>query len=354
MKHIMNKEKVDFTKQPMYLGEGLNLQRYDVYKNKYFYDSFQQQLSSFWRPEEVNVSLDSDQFKRLSVAEQNVFTKNLKYQILLDSVASRALPYVSQLVSNPEIEAAMSAWALFETIHSYSYTYIIKNVYNDPSEVFDSILDDEQILKRADSLTKYYDDLINSLGDSEYDIKKKIYLTLISVNILEGIRFYVSFACAYSFAETGRMEGNAKIVSLINRDENIHLGMGTTILRKLAQDEDEGFVQVAKDCREHVIEMYKEAAEEEIEWCDYLFEDGGILGLNADILAQYMKWLTNKRMKSLGFESLYPDAKNPISWIDSWTSSKSVQVAPQETEIESYKIGSFENDVKNADFSMEF
>lgn len=349
--NIVNTKKVDHTKQPLFFGEGLSIQRYDVYKYKKLYDLFQQQLSFFWRPEEVDVTTDAAQFKELTDVEKSIFTKNLKYQILLDSIQSRGIPYILHNCSNPELEAAGNAWTLFEQIHSYSYTYVIKNVYPNPSKVLDEIMDDEHIVKRATSVTEYYDTYINSLGDSEYERKKKLYLTLVSINILEGIRFYVSFACSFAFAEQGKMEGNAKIISLINRDENVHLAITQNLLNYLRKNDNEGFQQIVEDCKDEVMKMYYDASNEEIEWAQYLFKDGSIMGLNEDILTRYMQHLTNKRMKSIGLPKLFENVENPINWISKWTESKSVQSAPQETELESYKISSITHDSNNVDFS---
>jgi ribonucleoside-diphosphate reductase beta chain len=349
---IIKTENVDYTKQPLFFGEDLSLQRYDVFKYKKFYELFQQQLSFFWRPEEIDITTDSGQFKELTDVEKRIFTKNLSYQTLLDSCQARGIPYLLHNCSNPELEAAGNAWTLFEQIHSYSYTYIIKNIYSNPTEVFDSMLEDKEVLKRATSVTKYYDDYINSIGDSEYEKKKKLYLTLISINILEGIRFYVSFACSFSFAERGKMEGNAKIISFILRDENCHLAITQNIINILRKNKDEGFEDVIADCEEDVINMYKDAATEEMEWAKYLFKDGSIMGLNDDILIRYMKYLTNKRMKSIGLPKLFEGAKNPINWITKWTDSKAVQSAPQETELESYKVSSITHDSHSVDFSQ--
>lgn len=347
MKKIINEDNIDYTKQPLFLGEDLGIQRYDIFKYKKLYDLFIQQLSFFWRPEEINISLDSGQFKELAQYEKDIFTKNLKYQILLDSIQSRGIPSILKYITNPELEACCKAWEFFETIHSYSYTYIIKNVFPNPSQVFDSITEDKEIMKRAQSVTKYY----NQLVDGTEDIRKKLYLTLISVNILEGIRFYISFVCSYSFAEMGKMEGNAKIISLINRDENLHLSITQNILRILTENESEGFKDVIKECEDTVSEMFEMATNEEMDWARYLFKDGSLLGLNDEILTDYMKWLTNKRMKALGFKPLFGKVENPINWINNWTNSKDVQVAPQETEIESYKVGSINHDTANMDFS---
>ena len=351
MKSIINKKNVDTTKQPLFFGEGLNLQRYDKYKYKKLFDLFQQQLSFFWRPEEVDLSgKEKNDFMSLTDHEKFIFTKNLSYQTLLDSVQGRGISHLLQDCSNPEFEAFAKSWEFFETIHSYSYTYIIKNVYANPSDVFDDILTDKEVLKRTTSVTKYYDDLINSIGDKNVNTrKKKLYLTLVSINILEGIRFYVSFACSYAMAQNKKMEGNAKIISLINRDENLHLAFTQNVLKYLRDNKDEGFQHIVKECEDTVIKMFKDAAKEEMEWAAYLFKDGSILGLNEKILVQYMKHLTNKRMRALGLTPAFEDTPNPINWIQNWTESKRVQIAPQESEIESYKIGSFEQDIDHVD-----
>jgi ribonucleoside-diphosphate reductase beta chain len=314
---------------------------------------FKQHLSYFWRPEEVNLSKDRGDFQSLTEHEKFIFTKNLGYQILLDSIQSRGISNLLEDCSNQEVELFAKTWEFFETLHSYSYTYIIKNIYPEPSAVFDSIMLDEEILKRASSVTMYYDDLINSIPeDSEYERKKKLYLTLVSINILEGIRFYVSFACSYCFAQNKKMEGNAKIISFINRDENLHMGFTSFLLKVLKEEWEEGFQKIAQDCEQTVIQMYKDAANEEIDWAKYLFKDGSMIGMNSEILIQYMKWLTNNRMKMIGLEPIFDKVQNPISWINIWTSdSKSLQVAPQESEIESYVVGSFKQDVDEEDWS---
>lgn len=351
MKSIINRKTIDTTKQPLFFGEGLNLQRYDKCRYKKLFDLFQQQLSFFWRPEEVDLSgKEKNDFLSLTEHEKFIFTKNLSYQILLDSVQGRGISHLLNDCSNPEFEAFARAWEFSETVHSYSYTYIIKNVYADPSDIFDSILLDKQVLKRTVSVTKYYDDLIDSIGDKDVNSrKKKLYLTLVSINILEGIRFYVSFACSYAMAQNKKMEGNAKIISLINRDENLHLAFTQNVLKYLRDNKDEGFQHIVKECEGTVVKMFEDAAKEEMEWAAYLFKDGSILGLNEQILVQYMKHLTNKRMRAVGVKPIFPDTTNPINWIQNWTESKRVQNAPQETEIESYKIGSFEQDMSDMD-----
>jgi ribonucleoside-diphosphate reductase beta chain len=312
---------------------------------------FKQHISYFWRPEEVNLSRDKGDFNALSDHEKFIFTKNLGYQILLDSVQSRGISHLLDDCSNPESELFAKTWEFFETLHSYSYTYIIKNIYPNASDVFDTILKDDEILKRTTSVTKYYDDLIDRIPDDSIDAKKKkLYLTIVSINILEGIRFYVSFACSYCFAQNKKMEGNAKIISFINRDENLHMGFTTQLLRFLADEPSEGFQHIVKECEEIVYQMYKDAAAEEMEWAKYLFKDGTMIGLNSEILIQYMKWLTNNRLKSIRLDPIFDKVPNPISWITNWTESKSIQEAPQETEKETYVVGAFQQLDENENF----
>jgi ribonucleoside-diphosphate reductase beta chain len=352
MANILNFDnEVDYTKIPVFFGSnGMSVQRYDKFKYPGFFELFKKQINSFWLPEEFDLSKDRLDYKGMSDNEKFIFTSNLKYQILLDSVQSRGIPHLTEHLSNPEVEAFCSAWSFFETIHSYSYTFIIKNVYSQPGEVFDNILNDEEIIKRASSVTKYYDDMINSYGDSELDNKKKLYLTLMSINILEGIRFYVSFACSYAFAQNGKMEGNAKVISLINKDENLHLGFTQKILRDMSTVHGEGFTEIAAELKDKVVEMFRLAAQEEMEWADYLFKDGSMLGLNSDILKRYMMYLTNTRMKAIGLEPIFEKVSNPINWINAWTNSESVQIAPQESEIESYNKAAVSNDLGETDF----
>lgn len=352
IKTILNTNQFDTKTQPMFFGNNsLGVQRYDNPKYPKIFELFKQQISYFWRPEELNLTKDKSDFASLQKHEQEAFTLNLKYQILLDTIQSRGIGNLLEYCTNPEIEAFAKWWEAFETLHSYSYTYIIKQIYTNPSEVLDTVLTDDRILARASSVTKYYDDLINQIpDDSEYNKKKKLYLTLISINILEGIRFYVSFACSFAFAQNKKMEGNAKIISLIARDENLHMGFSSMIIRTLGEDASEGFLDIAKDCKDIVIKMYKDAADEEMEWAKYLFKDGSMIGLNADILIQYMKYLTNNRMKMIKFEPIFEKVTNPISWVGNWIGGNSVQEAPQQTQIISYVSGAVKQDVNEQSY----
>ena len=374
---VFNTNKVNTKKQPMFFGAPLGVQRYDTYKYPTFDRLTQQQLGYFWRPEEVSLQKDRSDYAQLTDQQKHIFTSNLKYQIMLDSVQGRApgmafLPYCSL----PELDSCMEVWSFMEMIHSRSYTYIIKNVYSDPSEVFDQILDDDKILSRASSVTKSYDDFINyaqSWGQGNLwkqdskgspsavwtlkDLKRTLYRAVANVNILEGIRFYVSFACSFAFGELKLMEGSAKILSLISRDESQHLVLTQQILKNWSQGDDPDMLEVIAEEKETVIQMFKDAVDEEKAWADYLFQDGSMIGLNERLLGQYVEWIANRRMKAIGFEPIYdvPLRNNPLPWTEHWLNSKGQQNAPQETEIESYVVGGIKQDVKKdtfADFSL--
>tara|TARA_S200000501_G_scaffold54463_1_gene44549 strand:- start:422 stop:1525 length:1104 start_codon:yes stop_codon:yes gene_type:complete len=355
-KTVFNKEKIDFTKQTMFFGPDQNTQRYDVFKFPEFDKLNQTMLGYFWRPEEVSLQKDRADFAKFRPEQRHIFTANLKYQTLLDSVQGRGpslafLPYVSL----PELEGCIVTWDFFETIHSRSYTHIIKNVYPDPSEVFDTILDDKEILKRAQSVTKNYDNFTLAADDwfqrkqgTLYDVKKKLYLAMMNVNILEGLRFYVSFACTFSFAESKNMEGSAKIVSLVARDEATHLNLSTHVLKNwIKGNDDPDFKKIAVECEDEVYEMWRACVDEEKAWANYLFKDGAIIGLNEELLHQYVEFIANKRLKALGYKMIYdrPLNNNPLPWTQHWLSSSGLQVAPQETEVESYIIGGIKQDV---------
>lgn len=346
-------------KQPLFFGETLGIQRYDMLTYPIFDKLTQTQLGFFWRPEEVNLQKDRADYSKIPEEQRHIFTSNLKYQILLDSVQGRgpALAFLP-FVSNAELEACIIAWDFFETIHSRSYMHMIRSIYADPSEVFDHILDDDQILERAHSVSTEYDKFIemgiqyqsNSNSIDLYELKKQLYLAMISVNILEGIRFYISFACTFAFGELKTMEGSAKIIKFISRDESQHYAITQNIFKIWRNDPE--MSKIAEECHDHVIRMFKKAVEEEKIWASYLFKDGSMIGLNEILLCQYVEWIANKRMKALGFEPIYEDAPkhSPLPWTENWLSNKSVQVAPQETEISSYLVGATTNDIDDQTF----
>ena len=370
---VFNTEKVDTKKQPMFFGKPLGVQRYDSYKYPAFENLTKSQLGYFWRPEEVSLQKDRGDYQSLRPEQKHIFTSNLKYQVMLDSVQGRApgmafAPYCSL----PELEACMNVWQMMEMIHSRSYTYIMKNVYSDPSEVFDTILEDDRILERASNVTGSYDSFVNSAhqfdqsnwwreGWKESDnsllerkeLKRKLYRAVANVNILEGIRFYVSFACSFAFGELKLMEGSAKIISLIARDENQHLAITQNILNNWRKGDDPEMIDIVKEEEQWLIQAFRNTVDEEKRWAEYLFKDGSMIGLNDKLLQQYVEWVANRRIRAIGFKPIYdvPARNNPLPWTEHWISSKGLQVAPQETEVESYIVGGIKQDVKKDTFS---
>jgi len=352
MKTIFNTKNVDPMIQPLFLGKDLGVQRYDVLKYPVFKDLDSKQMMNFWRPEEIELKKDRGDFKEMSDNEKFIFTSNLKYQTMLDSVICRGVPTLLEFVTNTELEACLMTWQFFEKIHSQSYSYIIQNVYADSSEVFEGIYEDKEIMRRANRAIEDYNNLMGMACDKNKlsDLKKQIYMTVMSINILEAVRFYISFVCSFAFAENKKMVGNADIIKLIKRDESLHLTNTKEILKILQSEESEGFTKIAKQCEEDAIRMFESAAEEEKEWASYLFKDGSIMGLNETVLHQYVDWLCMSRRKMIGlpYDSV---GKNPIAgWTQAWMHSESVQVAPQEHEITSYKIGASKNDLDDVDF----
>lgn len=366
-----SQNKNDQLKEPMFFGQSVNVARFDQQKYDIFEKLIEKQLSFFWRPEEVDVSRDRIDYQALPEHEKHIFISNLKYQTLLDSIQGRS-PNVAllPLISIPELETWVETWAFSETIHSRSYTHIIRNIVNDPSLVFDDIVTNEQILARAQDISKYYDDLIEMtnywhlLGEGTHQVsgksvtvnlralKKQLYICLMSVNALEAIRFYVSFACSFAFAERELMEGNAKIIRLIARDEALHL-TGTQHMLNLMRtgEDDPEMKEIAAECRDECFDLFKKAAEQEKEWAEYLFSGGSMIGLNKDILCQYIEYITNIRMQAVGLDLPFQTRSNPIPWINSWLVSDNVQVAPQEVEVSSYLVGQIDSEVGEDDFN---
>lgn len=363
--------KNDQLTEPMFFGQNVNVSRYDQQKYPVFEALIEKQLSFFWRPEEIDVSQDRIDYQSMGEHERHIFISNLKYQTLLDSIQGRS-PNVAFLpiVSLPELETWIETWSFSETIHSRSYTHIIRNIVNDPSIVFDDIVVNEEILKRASSVSKYYDELIELVTHYNSDvygsvhlsdgriidvtmrnIKKSLYLCLMSVNILEAIRFYVSFACSFAFAERELMEGNAKIIKMIARDEALHL-TGTQHMLNLMRSgqDDPEFAEIAKECEHECWGMFIDAAEQEKQWAEYLFKDGSMIGLNKAILCNYVEYITDLRMNAVGLLPVFGVKANPIPWINAWLSSDNVQVAPQEVELSSYLTGALDSEVNADDF----
>lgn len=380
MSTVFNTQQVDVLNEPMFFGSGLGLARYDIQRHKVFEELIEKSLSFFWRPEEVNLMLDSAQFNKLPQFQQNIFTNNLKYQSLLDSIQGRAPSAVlMSLLSDPSLDTWVATWTFSETIHSRSYTHIMRNLYTDPSKVFDEIVLDEAIMKRAESIGKYYDDVLvktryweNAKADIEYqkeinadedviedaiehetywkrELMKSLYLCLHVINALEAIRFYVSFACTFNFHKNMEiMEGNAKIMKFIARDEQLHLKGTQYIIRQLQSGTDgDEWVQIAKECEQEAVDIFMEVNRQEKEWAAHLFKDGTCPGINTQSMCAFVDYLTVSRMKQCGLPCPITDAptKHPYPWIREYLNSDLVQAAPQEVEISSYLVAQIDNDV---------
>ncbi|MEP1445806.1 MAG: class Ia ribonucleoside-diphosphate reductase subunit beta [Paraglaciecola sp.] len=356
--------------EPMFFGNPVNVARYDQQKHQIFEKLIEKQISFFWRPEEVDVSKDRVDFQKLSDSEKHVFISNLKYQTLLDSIQGRS-PNIAFLpiISIPELETWVETWSFFETIHSRSYTHILRNLFGDPSSIFNDIVENEEIKKRAADISQYYDDLIfatqlwQTLGEGTHlvngvnhtitmrELKKKLYLCMNSVNALEAIRFYVSFACTFAFAERELMEGNSKIIRLIARDENLHLTSTQHILNLWAKGKDDPeMAEIAEECKEQATQIFLNAVEQEKQWAEFLFQHGSMIGLNKEILCQYVEFIANHRMSAIGLGQPFDVKSNPLPWMNNYLSSDNVQVAPQESEISSYLVGQIDSEVNADDF----
>lgn len=356
--------------EPMFLGNSVNVARYDQQRFVAFEKLIEKQLSFFWRPEEIDVSKDRADWQSLTASEKHIFISNLKYQTLLDSMAARSVNAVLlPLVSLPEVETWVETWAFSETIHSRSYTHILRNLFTDPSEVFDDIMVNPAILKRASSIAKYFDaviittQLLQSQGPGSYEVdgetievserklKERLFLAICSVNALEAIRFYVSFACSFAFAERELLEGNAKIIKLIARDEALHLTGTQHILNNWMSGKDDPEMQeIATELRDQGKQIFLDVVEQEKEWAQYLFKDGSMIGLNAQILNQYIEYISNQRLAAIGFDAPFDIKSNPLPWMNAYLVSDNVQVAPQETEISSYLVGQVDSSVSSDDF----
>ena len=380
MSTVFNTNPVDVLKEPMFFGSGLGIARYDIQRHKVFEDLTEKQLSFFWRPEEVNLMMDAAQFNKLPQYQQDIFTNNLKYQSLLDSIQGRAPSAVlMSLISDPSLDTWVATWTFSETIHSRSYTHIMRNLYTDPSKVFDEIVLDEAIMKRAESIGRYYDDVLiktryweNAKADIEYqkeinadedviedaiehemywkrELMKSLYLCLHVINALEAIRFYVSFACTFNFHKNMEiMEGNAKIMKFIARDEQLHLKGTQYIIRQLQLGTDGNeWVKIAQECEQEAVDIFMEVNRQEKDWAVHLFKDGDVPGLNTNSMWSFIDYLTVSRMKQCGLPCPITDApvKHPYPWIREYLNSDNVQSAPQEVELSSYLVAQIDNDV---------
>lgn len=348
MKTVLNTSSVDILKQPMFLGEDLGIQRYDIIKYPKFFDLWRKQLEFFWVPEEYSLGKDRNDYEQLTEVEKFIFNSNIMWQTATDSYLQRSIQEIIKYVSLPELEICMTCWANYETIHSYSYTYILNNITKNATKFFDSILENKAIVARAKESSETFNKLLNSKGE----IKQKIFDSVLATQITEGLSFYVSFACSFFFGYRGKMEGNAKVVGAVARDENLHTAITQNIMKYWRDNEEEGFQDIVKANEQKVYDVYALAVKNELLWAEYLFSKGSLLGLNFNVIKGYIEWLANNRLASMGYKKIFDSKVNPIAgWFDSYLDSSKVQQLPQEVQKSSYKIGGRNVEIKDSDFS---
>lgn len=352
----------DVLTQPMFFGDDTGVARYEIVKHQKFEDLTQKQLSFFWRPEEINLTTDKAQFDKLWTPLQGVFTDNLGYQILMDSVQGRAPAIIlGDIVSDVALETWIMTWTFSETIHSRSYTHIIRNLYSDPSKIFDGVVANKMIMDRAKSICERYDklkELIVCYQADKYrdcvqdgqlrEVKKALYMCLHAINALEAIRFYVSFISTFNFFENMNiMEGNMKIMQFIARDENLHhQGTRYLIQQMNAGVDGSEWKEIALECKEEAEQLFLDVNAQEKDWASYVYRNGAPDGLNEEIVHNFIDYITVPSMKNVGLDcSIVAPKKHPIPWLNKYLISSSVQVAKQEAELTSYLISQIDNDV---------
>lgn len=369
--------EINHLKEPMFFGKGLNVARYDILKYPHVDENLtQKQLGFFWRPEEIDLSKDRIDFQGLPEHEKHIFSSNLKYQTLLDTIQGRGLGQAfGKIITLPEIESWFNAWPFSENIHSRSYTHIIRNLYPNPGVIFDDIVFNDNISARTVNLTDNYDrfiktvDMWSHFGEGEFVMQRRMsskvddilkdmgptyrpvdnirvdmptmmadaYYLLADINVLEAIRFYVSFACSFAFNERELMEGNAKVIKFILRDESLHKAGTTWMLNTLASGaEGQEWAKIAQEQKKRIPKLFTSAAEQEIEWAKYLFKDGAMPGINLEGMTRYIQYLVDINLDLLNLPPAYGVKKNPYPWMNTYTNSDNVQVAPQEVELSSY------------------
>ena len=352
----MSKQQYDLSKQTNYLSRTMFLdpagpvtvQRFEEYKYPKIAKFEEQQRGFFWVPEEISLTKDSNDFKDASDAIKHIFTSNLLRQTALDSLQGRAPVQVfSPVVSLPELESLVLIWSMFETnIHSKSYSHIIRNIYNVPKDVFNTIHDTQPIIDMASSVGNYYDLLhkINckkelGLNVSEKEHIKAIWMALHASYALEAFRFMVSFATSLAMVENRIFIGNGNIISLILQDELLHKGWTAYIINQVIK-EDSRFAQIKQEAEQEVYQLYMDVIKEEREWADYLFNKGPVIGLNANILKDFVDFTATGALKEIGIKYLSPAPKTtPIPWFNKHTNTANKQTALQESESTNYVIG---------------
>ena len=343
--------KTDYLNRKMFLDpEGpVTIQRFEEVKYKKIADFETTARGFFWVPEEISLSKDANDFKEASEAVKHIFTSNLLRQTALDSLQGRGPSQIfTPVISLPELEALVYNWTFFETnIHSRSYSHIIRNIYNVPKEVFNTIHDTKEIVDMASSVGKYYDDLhrINCKKELGFDLVsedshiKAIWLALNASYALEAFRFMVSFATSLAMVENKIFIGNGNIISLILQDELLHKGWTAYLINQVVK-EDSRFVKAKQECEQEVYQLYMDVIREEKEWADYLFNKGPVIGLNANILKDFVDYTAAGALKEIGIKyQAHAPKSTPIPWFNKHSDTSKKQTALQENESTNYVIG---------------
>jgi len=344
------KTKTDYLNRKMFLDPAgpVTIQRFEEVKYKKIADFEATARGFFWQPEEISLSKDSNDFKDASDAVKHIFTSNLLRQTALDSLQGRGPSQVfTPVISLPELESLVYNWTFFETnIHSKSYSHIIRNIYNVPKDVFNTIHDTKEIVDMASSVGNYYDALhqINCRKESGEKINetthiKAIYMALHASYALEAFRFMVSFATSLAMVENKIFIGNGNIISLILQDELLHKGWTAFLINQVVKD-DTRFAEIKADCEQEVYNLYMDVIREEKEWADYLFAKGPVIGLNANILKDFVDYTAVAALKDIGIKYNHPAPKStPIPWFNKHVDTSKKQTALQENESTNYVIG---------------
>lgn len=344
------KTKTDYLQRKMFLDPAgpVTIQRFEEFKYKKIADFETTARGFFWVPEEVSLTKDAADFKEASDAVKHIFTSNLLRQTALDSLQGRGPSQIfTPVISLPELEALVYNWTFFETnIHSRSYSHIIRNIYNVPKDVFNSIHETQEIVDMASNIGDYYDQLHQmncrkELGEEipEKDYIKAIWLALNASYALEAFRFMVSFATSLAMVENKIFIGNGNIISLILQDELLHKGWTAYIINQVVK-EDERFARVKEECEAEVYQMYQSVIREEKAWADYLFKKGPVIGLNAQILKEFVDFTAVHALKDIGIKYQESAPKvTPIPWFNKHSDTSKKQTALQENESTNYVIG---------------
>jgi ribonucleoside-diphosphate reductase beta chain len=342
--HIRNKSPLDVK---IFLDESgtVDISRADLVKYPIFQKQADAMFANFWKPHEIVLTQDKIEFdKDLEDHHRFIFTSNIKRQAMIDSIQSQAITQsFGAVVSDPMVKKCLVFMEFFEELHNAAYQHVIRNVYNDPTKEFNEIPQIDEIVACGKDIGKYYDDFILEIAlyrcglSTPFNVKYKLWLALNSVNALEGIRFFGSFACSWAFANNmGVMMGNASEIQLIAADELLHQAFTTALIRTLP-DDDPDFKIIAEACKAEVEAMFYETLRQELKWVDFIFQRGSMIGLNDVILKQYLHWITAKRMRAVFLTPNFEVPRtNPIPWTSKWLNEGEMQKAPQETEVTSY------------------